>query len=276
MSILNIPQQFLSDGQHDACIIDYSHNKKVSRQKVSFEYYTISLLIEGSKEIYTSARSEKIIASHALVVKRGNCLMTETLSNNTNYKSKLILFSKHFLQQFIYKYDINLKNEEVDHSKFYSVLPFDNYIDSYIQSMSSSELSKRMQKVKIEELLIYIYEKYGSQWFTFLKSDTHNYSLRQVIESHITENLTVEELAFLCNMSVSTFKRAFYLEYQDTPSKWIKKKRLLLSKNELENTNVRASEIYLKYGFGSLSRYISAFKGEYGITPKQFQQSLHS
>jgi len=274
MSIINIPQEFISEKiKNEAYIIDYTHKQNAPRQKVSFDYYTISFLIEGVKEIYSSTHSEKIIPSNFLVVKRGNCLMTETLSNNSRYRSKLILFSKDFLLQFISKYNIDFINKKTNSFKRYKVLAFDDYIKLYIESINTSIPSERMQVAKVEELLVYCYEKYGNQLFSFLNEEGLHYNMRQVIENHLTKNLSVEELAFLCNMSISTFKRAFYQEYQSTPSKWIKKQRLELSKNDLKNGNSRASDIYLKYGFGSLSRFISAFKCEYGITPKQFQQN---
>jgi hypothetical protein len=73
MGIVSIPQQFISDEViKGAYIIDYMHKNHTSRQKVSFEYYTkLSLLITGAKEIYASTKSEKIVASLFLEVKRG-------------------------------------------------------------------------------------------------------------------------------------------------------------------------------------------------------------
>lgn len=272
MSIIKIPEQLINgEVKKDAYIIDYEHNIISSRQKVSFDYFTISFLIEGAKEIYSSNESEEILASNFLIVKKGNCLMTETLSKSSNYKSKLITFSNNFLLQFISKYNVNIDYEDNEQTKLYRVLPFDNYIKLYIKSLNILP-SDRMQETKIEELLIYCYETYGNQFFSFLKEDRYSSSLRKVIEKQITKGLSVDELAFLCSMSLSTFKRAFYQEYRSTPSKWIKKRRLELSKNDLKDKGLRASDIYLKYGFGSLSRYISAFKKEYGVTPKQFQQ----
>ncbi|NAS32559.1 helix-turn-helix domain-containing protein [Flavobacteriaceae bacterium R38] len=275
MSTVQIPEHFTVNDKHqDAYIINYAHQEKLFRQKISFEYYTFSLLVEGIKEIHTSSANDKIYPFNFLVVKRGNCLMTEKLSNNSTYRSKLVLFSKDFLQEFIRKYQITISKNESSSSSLYQILAFDDYIRLYVQSISSIEISPRMQRAKVEELLIYCYEKFGSQLFSFLTTELTYPNLQQVVEEHVNENLSVEELAFLCNMSISTFKRAFYQTYDATPSKWIKNKRLELSKNDLQDVKLRASDIYLKYGFGSLSRYISAFKETYGITPKQFQQSL--
>ena len=275
MSGIVIPEHFISSSERqDAYIISYSHQEKLFRQKVSFEYFTFSLLVEGIKEIHTPSSNEKIHPFNFLVVKQGNCLMTEKLSNNSTYRSKLILFSKEFLQNFIRKHQVTIPKNEALSNELYRILPFDDYIRLYVESISSVEISPMMQQVKVEELLTYCYEKFGSNLFSFITEESAYPNLQQVVEEHVSENLSIEELAFLCNMSISTFKRAFRQTYDATPSKWIKNKRLELSKTDLQDIKLRASDVYLKYGFGSLSRYISAFKETYGITPKQFQQSL--
>jgi transcriptional regulator GlxA family with amidase domain len=47
-----------------------------------------------------------------------------------------------------------------------------------------------------------------------------------MIESNVHSNLKLEEIAFLCNMSLSTFKRHFIVEYNEAPGKWLQDKRL--------------------------------------------------
>lgn len=275
MSTVSIPNHLLTnDASQEAYIINYIRQEKLFRQKVSFEYYTFSFLMEGRKRIHSSTAFKKVDPANFLVVKRGNCLMTETLSESSVYQSKLVLFSKDFLQNFLKKHKIVIPRNPKASSKLYKTFSFDPYIQLYLRSIEHQDLSPRMQYLKVEELLVYCYETFGDELFSFLIEETAYPNLQQVVEEHLNENLSVEELSFLCNMSLSTFKRAFYDTYQATPSKWIKNKRLELSKNDLYNLDLRASDIYLKYGFGSLSRYINAFKETYGITPKQFQQSL--
>lgn len=73
-------------------------------------------------------------------------------------------------------------------------------------------ISGELQKVKLEELLLYLAVPYPEQ-FQFLRplGDTASDELlvRQAVTSHIGSSISVEELAFLCNMSLSTFKRRF-------------------------------------------------------------------
>ena len=53
--------------------------------------------------------------------------------------------------------------------------------------------------------------------------------LKKVMETNYIQPLDIVDLAFLCEMSLATFKSKFKEVYQTTPAKWIKEKRLALS-----------------------------------------------
>ena len=81
------------------------------------------------------------------------------------------------------------------------------------------------------------------------------------------------ELAFLCNMSLSTFKREFQKHYSDSPMKWFQNKRLEYAHHLLYNEQMSSSEIYLEVGYESLSSFIKSYKAKYGVTPKQHHKN---
>lgn len=80
--------------------------------------------------------------------------------------------------------------------------------------------------MKFEELLLYLINKYGSRFELYLHSliTKEASSFKKVIESNVYSNLRLEEISFLCNMSLSTFKRYFLKEYNTTPGKWLQDK----------------------------------------------------
>ena len=88
------------------------------------------------------------------------------------------------------------------------------------------------------------------------------------MESNVYSNLRLEEIAFLCNMSLSTFKRHFTSEYNEAPGKWLKDKRLQKAKELLQEGQLKASDIYLEIGYNNLSNFSIAFKNKFGISPK--------
>ncbi|MEM8908462.1 MAG: AraC family transcriptional regulator, partial [Bacteroidota bacterium] len=97
------------------------------------------------------------------------------------------------------------------------------------------------------------------------------YDLVELMETHYTKNLPLKEFAFLSSRSLSTFKRDFKKIFADTPSKWLKKKRLQLAYELLQTTTQRPTDIYLQVGFESYAHFSKAFKRAYGVSPSQFR-----
>ncbi|CAL2104224.1 protein of unknown function [Tenacibaculum sp. 190130A14a] len=125
--------------------------------------------------------------------------------------------------------------------------------------------------VKFDELLLYLLNKYGQAFESYLYSliAKEESPFKKVIENNVLSSLALEEIAFLCNMSLSTFKRNFVKEYQTSPGKWFRDKRLLKAKELLKNANVTPSDIYLELGYQNLSNFSAAFKKKFKISPSE-------
>ena len=123
--------------------------------------------------------------------------------------------------------------------------------------------------------MLYLVEFKGVGFLYSIINDSDNHSQRfiQTIESNQLNKLTVKELSFLLNMSVSTFKREFKKHFQSSPSKWFQEKRLEHSAFLLKNKSKRPSDIYEEIGYENLSNFIQAFKVKFGVTPKQYQSN---
>ena len=96
-----------------------------------------------------------------------------------------------------------------------------------------------------------------------------NSSLKSIVENNILSNLRLEEIAFLCNMSLSTFKRNFIKEYNQSPGKWFQNIRLQRAKEILEEGKATPSEIYADFGYNNLSNFSIAFKNRFGHSPSE-------
>ena len=84
-------------------------------------------------------------------------------------------------------------------------------------------------------------------------------------------DISFEELAHLCNMSLSTFKRYFKKIYGATPLEYITDRRLEESKKLLATSNQAIVDIALDSGFKTMSHYSRKFKEKYGIPPSQYK-----
>lgn len=98
--------------------------------------------------------------------------------------------------------------------------------------------------------------------------------LEQLMTHNFRFNIPLEELAKQSGRSLSTFNREFRALFNDTPHKWIKKKRLQFARNMMITDNKRPSEVYLEAGFEDLAHFSKSFKNFFKVTPSQFYQSL--
>ena len=131
-----------------------------------------------------------------------------------------------------------------------------------------------MKMLKFEELMLHLLEKYPTQFLSLQRTNTKypdDFKIRKAVETNITNNVSVEELAFLCNISLSGFKRHFARIYGMSPSKWLLQKRMEIARELLHHYNEKPSEVYHKVGYENHSSFTKSFRQFFGITPKQFQ-----
>ena len=90
------------------------------------------------------------------------------------------------------------------------------------------------------------------------------------IEDHLHERLSVDDIAKHVSLSASRLHHVFKYETGISILKYINKKRLAKAK-ELLKTGDPIINIYHKCGFQDYTSFFRAFKKEYNITPKEFQ-----
>ncbi len=93
----------------------------------------------------------------------------------------------------------------------------------------------------------------------------------QFMNYNYLTNMPLETLAQQTGRSLSTFTREFKIVFNETPHRWIMKKRLSYAKNLLLQGKSKASDIYLDAGFEDLAHFSRAFKKQFGIPPSRIQ-----
>ena len=277
MKTITLPDELKLDASLSFEVYDYESTQEISKQEIILNKNTFSFLQEGTKEVFFDNSSYAINNTQFLLMKSGHCLMTEKLSNTEeHYRSVLFFFSNEAVLKFIRKFELNSSSS----NKFYSTYLFnyDAFIKRFVESLLDiSKLSKSIQKnileIKFEEIMLYLIEFKGVDFLYSLinNNDSQSQKFIQTIESNQLNKLTLKELSFLSNMSVSTFKREFEKHFYSSPSKWFQEKRLEHAAFLLKNKSQRPSDIFEEIGYENLSNFIQAFKVKYGVTPKQYQ-----
>ncbi|MAN27338.1 MULTISPECIES: helix-turn-helix domain-containing protein [Mesonia] len=276
MLVDNIPDIFIPEIENSPEILvhDFRMTTDNVKSKVNLRMHMFSFLQIGKKEVHFAETSVRVDKNQSILTTKGNCLWTELLDTENSYYCKLFFFSEKVLKDFLKKHPISSK-ERAQENPFF-IIENDNFISAFIDSLSAIGNNQLHQnesliKVKFEEILLYLSGKYGNQFSSFLQSliQEKNSTFRDVVERHVYSNLKVEEIAFLCNMSLSTFKRHFKEEFQASPGKWLLDQRLEKAKILMEQRDVKASEVYLEIGYNNLSNFSTAFKNKFGISPKE-------
>ena len=108
-----------------------------------------------------------------------------------------------------------------------------------------------------------------------MRSISTNYAIaraEQYIEMHYQEKITINHLAELGNLSVSSFNRVFKKETKMTPMDYLMQVRLEQSKKLLRRKEISVTEIAIRCGFNSSAHFSSSFRKNYQMTPTEYRQ----
>tara|TARA_R110000868_G_scaffold24145_7_gene95833 strand:- start:221 stop:1057 length:837 start_codon:yes stop_codon:yes gene_type:complete len=274
MKTIVLPDELPIEKLQFVQVYDYNTKQEITKQQIILNQNTFSFLAEGTKEVFFDSSALSIDNSSFLLMKAGHCLMTEKLSAVHNYRSILLFFPNEIVSKIMRRAAVKVIKGEINQSVY--AFQYDAFIQRFVTSLLDiSKLSRATQEklleVKLEEILLYLTEINGFDFLNSLLSNGSNNKQKIIytVESNLLSKLTIPELAFLCNMSVSTFKREFEKCYSDSPMKWFQNKRLEHAHYLIHQEQKNASEIFLDIGYENLSSFIQAYKIKYGITPGQ-------
>jgi AraC-like DNA-binding protein len=267
---------------HDSVsILRYRTHKPAARAKIVLQQNLFTFLLAGEKTVHFAGTQVTVRPHQFVLLAAGNCLMSEKMAAaNADYHSILLFFDNQLLADLFNRHAA-LLGRQTKQSPAHPFLLFEkdaflvNFTHSLDYMLAGAEpVYHHLQKVKLEELFLYLAVHYPGQLqqIRHMSAETDDdLVIRQAVTSHINSNITVEELAFLCNMSLSSFKRRFARIYGTSPNRWLLEKRMESAAKMLREDNRKASEIYYELGYENLSSFIQSFKQLYGVTPKQYQ-----
>jgi AraC-like DNA-binding protein len=284
MSITNLPQDiFPSSGKLDSLIF---HNYKAEvgafKGKSIIHMNAISLVLSGEKTILYADKSIHIKNEEFHFLSSGHCLASMQLSEKKIFSSILIFFDNRILTDFYLKYNSLIEkfrgNQKITPA-YYIGFKKDAFVFNFIDSLkllfqNNKVISYEMRLLKFEELMLHLVQKYPDQILSFQSNKPNSFNdleIRKAVETNIVNNVTVEELAFLCKLSLSTFKRRFLKLYGTSPNKWMLQQRMEMAKNLLSHYDQKPSDVYHKVGYENHSSFTQSFRQTFGITPKEFQ-----
>lgn len=96
---------------------------------------------------------------------------------------------------------------------------------------------------------------------------------RDVIERHLSEPISVTEIAAYARVSPSYLARLFKEEFGDTVVGYIRRRRLLRANYLLQRSTLPIKEIAISVGIADLQHFNKAMRAEYGMGPREWRRS---
>jgi len=127
------------------------------------------------------------------------------------------------------------------------------------------------------EMVVYYRRPGGQSQFSILAElgggDSVFSALLAWIRTHLSDDLSVEQLASQVAMSPRNFSRAFKQSVGVTPAKAVEQLRLEAARERIEHSRTLVSEIAASTGFKDIERMRRAFVRTFGRTPQDIRRA---
>lgn len=262
----------------DEIFVDYCHEIDTIKDiQLSIEQTFLLYVVKGTVKLVTPNETMRVHHDQMALVRKGSYIMSETLSDQDQQFSAFLFFlSDGLIEEFFLTNDFP-KPVAPKHRKYVCPISATTELELYIQSIivllkSQQKLTAEdtLLKLKAKELLLLLFqtnEANGVMNVFSCSSENEESRFRRLINQNYLSDITIDELAFLCMMSTSKFKRKFKEYYKESPGKWIKEKKLEYGLQLIEKTEKTILEISLEIGYKSTSHFIKAFKNKFGVLP---------
>ena len=96
------------------------------------------------------------------------------------------------------------------------------------------------------------------------------------IESNISAQIKITELASRMGVSRRTFDRRFRSATGTSPRNYWQRQRAFLAKDLLENTNLTISEIAYRVGYQDVGHFSRIFRREVSVGPSEYRATVRA
>lgn len=228
-------------------------------------WYTV-FTAENGKEALSVLKREApdVIVTDLMMPEMDGLELCENIKDNEEYAhaSVILLTAKITLET---KEEGLRKGADVFMEKPFSIAQLHQQIENLIQNRI--QFHKRMQKVTTN---------LGQEEAIDIGINENEYKfinrLNKIITENIKEELNIDILASMLNMSRSSFYRKLKSLSDLTPNDYVRNFRLELAAQMLLQGK-QITQVYEETGFKSSSYFSKCFKDKFGILPKDFQKN---
>lgn len=235
-------------------------------------------MVEGTMVSVDARGVHKIGSQEAIIKNCGNYVQRYVNESDSEQCEAIAIYLYPELLQEIYKDEVPTFYQP-ESTPVPKKLIGNQLLKQYMHNLalyfeSPDAIDEELGILKLKELILIL-----------LKSENHenirkflgeifapvNVKFRQAIENNLFNPLSLEQLAFICNMSLSTFKREFKKVFDETPARYIKQRRLDRAASLLSCSEDSVSHIAFDCGFQDLSTFSASFQDRFHLSPSKYR-----
>jgi AraC family transcriptional regulator, exoenzyme S synthesis regulatory protein ExsA len=249
------------------------------RIKQLFSNHSCFIYTSGVNQNIISGYTKDIINSDEAVVLSCGSYLIDWIQNNKNHNETVEVFALHFYPSLIKKiYENNIpvrpvSNGAVRINKNELITQFIDSLEFYFNN--SDIITNEIIELKIRELIALLIQVETSEKIDQIIFENYKgieLNLKRIIEANLYSNISIEEYAFLANLSLSQFKLKFNQLFNESPRKHINRRRIEKSKILIENTDLNIGEIAQEVGYDDQNYFTRLFKKKEGLTPLDYKK----
>jgi len=257
-----------------SCVYDFHYG---TEQLVN--HHALGMVISGTMEIFTPEGTIFLEAGRIGIMRKNTLLKTKKhpSADGKPFKSFSIFLTDEELKTYALKNAIlaqerftgdsmvEIKNDGFFKGFFQSVTPYFDQPDFF---------SSKMAAIKTEEAIELLLQLDNTFFrpYLFDFSEPFKIDLEGFMNKNFLFNIPIKEFARLTGRSLSTFKRDFTKVFEDSPEKWLRKRRLSEAYSLIKHQKTKPSDVYLQVGFENFSHFSTAFKTEFGSSPSSLMK----
>lgn len=237
----------------------------------------LNIVYHGTKILHTVDGDIEVNSGEAFFMTKGEYVMSEVIGEE-DYECLLIFFDHHLTRKLIAElpFKLNSKNSKDIKSTFkFSMNTFlQNSADALkIYLEDKPKFSDELISLKLKELILLLLGTEEKENFiSFCQNLTLDKSdLKSFMENNFERDLSIEDFAKISGRSLSGFKSEFKSIFDETPMKWIVKKRVEKGKFLIKELGYDVGTAALSVGFKTHAHFSRVYKEQYNINPSQIE-----